>query len=356
MTETPRHAEREVERARADLSETLDALKDKLSFGELFDEARKNFMTTDGGEFFKNVGRQARDNPMPAVLAGMSLLWMMMGGRDRKPKPQYGTRTMFATGDGSGLRTAAESARETGAGAMERARSAASSAGETARSVAGSVGHTMSSAGHAARSAGEGAAEFMQSAMDTAQSATRSARQMGKRTTRTISDMVEQQPLLLGAAGIALGALVGAMLPRTRTEDEYLGETSDQLREAISEQGGQLYERGKVTATEVYRAAAEEARAQGLVPEESGDKTLAERAEQVLNKAGEAAKEAGRREAGSAGQSAAGSASETARSAVESASGRATAGDGQPGNAPMTGGQTPGSIQPGRPVMPDRER
>ena len=345
MTETPSHAEREVERARADLSDTLDALKEKLTFGQIFDEARTKFMSGDGGDFLRNLWRQARDNPMPAVLAGTSLLWMMMGSnRERR---QYGAATGFRTQGGDGLRTAAESARETGTGAMEQARHAAASVGESMRSMAGTVGESMSSAGHAARSAGETAGEFMQSAMSTAQDATRTAQQMGHETRRTISDLMEQQPLLIGAAGLALGALIGAMLPRTRLEDEYLGEARDQLGEAISEQTGQLYERGKVTATEVYRAAAEEARAQGLVPEEGEGKTLAEKAEQVLTKAGEKAKEVGQREMGT-GEMGSGQAG-------SSGAGTSLPGTPQQTAAGQTSGvQPPENIRPGTPVMPDR--
>lgn len=355
MTENPTHAEREVQRARADLSDTLDALKEKLSFGELFEEARSRFMTTDGGEFMKNLGRQARENPMPAVLAGASLLWLMFGRRERQPT--YGQRTSYGTTDGSGMRSAMESARETGEGTLERARAAASSAGSAIRSVADTVGDVMSSVGHtvtsakeAARSAGGTAAGLMHSAKETAQSAAEGAQHMRHRTTRSFSDMVEEQPLVLGAIGLALGALVGAMLPRTRMEDEYMGETRDQLREAISEQTGQLYERGKVTATEVYRTAAEEARAQGLLPEGTGDKTLAEKAEEVLSKAGEKAREVTQREMG-AGESA-GSRGEESRFAQGTPGGmREQMGSGQTG-----GTQAPESIRPGTPIAPDRER
>ncbi len=53
---------------------------------------------------------------------------------------------------------------------------------------------------------------------------------MQQRTTRSFSEIIEQQPLVLGAIGLAVGALVGAMLPRTRMEDEYLGEARDQIR------------------------------------------------------------------------------------------------------------------------------
>src|SRR5690606_24347287 len=153
VTENPTQAEREVQRARADLSETLEALKGKLSFGELFEEVSGRFMAGDAGEFVRNLARQARENPMPAVLAGASLLWMMLGKqRDHRPahehQPPPGHHPTYAMGNGSGMRTAMESAQETGEGVLERARSAVSSARSTVRSVAETVGEVAETVGH----------------------------------------------------------------------------------------------------------------------------------------------------------------------------------------------------------------
>lgn len=347
MTETPSHAEREVERARADLSQTLDALKEKLSFGDLLEEARAQFMGSAGGEFAANLSRQVRDNPMPAALIGLGVLWMMMSdrGRPRTHAPVrvspaepgrgeayegyegFGERAQQAAAQmGMGLRTTTETMRGAGESAAERGRQAAAGAGASMRSMAGTVSETM-------RHAGESAAGWMEQASGAARSAGEGAGQIGQRTMRSVNAIIEEQPLVLAPIGMAIGAIVGAILPSTQFEDRYLGETRDQIREAITEQGGQLYERGKVTATEVYRAAAEEARAQGLVPEETGGKPLAERAEQVLTKAGEAAREAGQREMGAA--------TEGSATATQSATAEA-------------GRQPAESIRPGAPVTPDR--
>lgn len=349
MTETPRQAEREVERARADLSHTLDALRERLTFGQIFDEARAQFLGSGGGEFTTNLSRQVRENPLPVALVGLGVLWMMMGERGGRARthavrvhpsetgrgPGRGQGYLEGAGEraqqaaaqmGMSLRTTTETMRGAGESAAERARQAAAGAGESMRSMAGTVGETM-------RHAGESATEWMEQARGAARYAGDGAGQVGQRTMQSFNKMLEEQPLLLGAIGIALGAVVGALLPSTRIEDQYLGETRDQLRDAIAEQGGELYERGKATATEAYRAAADEARAQGLMPEETGGKPLAEKAEDVLRKAGEAAREAGQREAGGAAESARGTTGQAA---------------GEPGRQP------PETIRPGAPVTPDR--
>ena len=43
----------------------------------------------------------------------------------------------------------------------------------------------------------------------------------------SVSDIVQEQPMLAGALGAAVGALIGHLLPASRVEDEYLGEHAD---------------------------------------------------------------------------------------------------------------------------------
>jgi hypothetical protein len=60
--------------------------------------------------------------------------------------------------------------------------------------------------------------------------------------------MLHDNPMALGIAALAAGALVGAALPRTETEDEYLGETRDNLVESARSMAEQSVQ--KVTGTE----------------------------------------------------------------------------------------------------------
>ena len=78
---------------------------------------------------------------------------------------------------------------------------------------------------------------------------------------------MEEYPLAVGIGFAALGALIGVLLPRTRREDELLGEQSDRLIKATKEKGEELLERGKVVAQRVAESALDEASQQGLTPE-----------------------------------------------------------------------------------------
>jgi ElaB/YqjD/DUF883 family membrane-anchored ribosome-binding protein len=57
--------------------------------------------------------------------------------------------------------------------------------------------------------------------------------------------IVREQPLMLGAIGLAVGALLGAGLPRTRQEDELMGEASDRRTEKAKEAGREQLEKAK---------------------------------------------------------------------------------------------------------------
>jgi ElaB/YqjD/DUF883 family membrane-anchored ribosome-binding protein len=46
-----------------------------------------------------------------------------------------------------------------------------------------------------------------------------------------VEDFVTEHPLLVGVVGLAAGLLIGALLPRTRTEDQNVGPWADEVRD-----------------------------------------------------------------------------------------------------------------------------
>jgi hypothetical protein len=79
----------------------------------------------------------------------------------------------------------------------------------------------------------------------------------------SLSDLFKSQPLAIGAVGIAIGAAIAAAFPTTETEAEYLGESSEFVRQKASETAGEQAER----ATEIGKKVVDEARQQGLTTE-----------------------------------------------------------------------------------------
>jgi hypothetical protein len=196
--------------------------------------------------------------------------------------------------------------------------SAASRVGGTAYSAAGSV---AGGARHASGAAWRGGSTAYRGASHLGSGAYGGASRFGRGTRRTFADVLETEPLVIGALGVVVGAAIGALLPGTETEDRYLGETRDRLREEAEAFAREKYEQGKAVAGEVYRTAKEEAEAQGLTT--TGEDSLIDRVGQVarstLDRAKESAAEQGLTGAGSEGDF--GDESELASSGTPSRSG-----------------------------------
>jgi ElaB/YqjD/DUF883 family membrane-anchored ribosome-binding protein len=84
-------------------------------------------------------------------------------------------------------------------------------------------------------------------------------------------EFIEERPLTVGVGALALGVLVGLLIPRTRREDELMGEQSAAFINRTKAMGEDVVERGKHGAEEAMEAAAEaaseESEKQGLKPE-----------------------------------------------------------------------------------------
>jgi gas vesicle protein len=65
----------------------------------------------------------------------------------------------------------------------------------------------------------------------------------------------KENPLGLVIGGAAVGFVVGLIVPSTRVEDERIGETADQVKDAVKESGQEAFDRGKQVAQETIEAA-----------------------------------------------------------------------------------------------------
>jgi len=85
-----------------------------------------------------------------------------------------------------------------------------------------------------------------------------------------LRDLYDQQPLVAGVVGIALGAVIAAIIPESQREDELLGETRDRLldqataaarervgrvREVVKEEGQRMKEVVKEEGQRIMEAA-----------------------------------------------------------------------------------------------------
>lgn len=293
--ESSKDIEREVERTRAHMAETLDELRARMSPGQILDEVLGYAKESGGGQMMRNLGRSVQDNPTPLLLIGAGVAWMMAtNGQGRAYRPDGESYS----GDWAGtMEHAGDGVRRAGMRASEGLSSAADAVSGTVSAAAGTVADTAADlrdgAMRRAHDLRDAASSTMQSVRDAAYRGGDSAYRSGRELSSSITAMMNDQPLLLGALGLALGAALGAALPETEAEDRLMGETSDAVKQKASEVASAGYEKAKAVAGSVVERAGEEAEAQGLTADKADNamSDLASRIGSVMEAGKEAALE-----------------------------------------------------------------
>ena len=233
------------------------------------------------GEFANSLQDAIRENPVSAALIGMGVLWMFMGGSNTSLFGGEGRRSIFR-GLGQGAEGAGGVVRDTAARVGSSVGHGADAAAETVSHVAGGVrdasaaiaeqgSRTIEHATNSVASAYDATTNAASRAADTLSNAATSAAQAVQETgtkwggtvQQNIGQLLERQPLLLGAVGIAIGAGIAASMPTTEAENKVMGAASDSVREAVSDKTAQV--------KKMADAAVREAKAQGLTPEAAGE-------------------------------------------------------------------------------------
>ena len=80
-TRSPDEIERDLQRTRAELSGTLEAIQSKLTPGQMMDQALQYARSSLPADFGRNLNEAVRNNPVPVALVGIGLAWMMISGR-----------------------------------------------------------------------------------------------------------------------------------------------------------------------------------------------------------------------------------------------------------------------------------
>jgi hypothetical protein len=101
-----------------------------------------------------------------------------------------------------------------------------------------------------------------------------------KRGAAHIRDTAASNPLGLAVGGLALGFIVGTLLPQTRVENEQMGEMSDRLIDTAKETASEAVGRGKQVAEEAVGAAVDTAKESGREQGEELTSSLKDRTQQ----------------------------------------------------------------------------
>lgn len=215
----------EAEDTRAHLASTLEQLRNNLRPENVMEEVVTN-ARIGASTVADNVAALAKQYPIPSVLiaAGSALLLRAFGKRsgDDKGKAMArgaGPRPIAARSSGSPI---ARPAQLRNPATFQPAPGREPSEG---RFGTGALGRRAADAFETTQS----------QAGDAMQNLSHYLPHDRREVKSKLSNLLEEQPLILGAIGLAVGAAIGAALPMTETEDNLMGSTAHRLRDTAAD-------------------------------------------------------------------------------------------------------------------------
>jgi hypothetical protein len=246
------HLKAQIEETRTQMSETIDALQERLSFenlsGQVSDHVSNALQTVKDTVYDATIGkavgvmktmgngisdsgfvRTARKNPFPLILIGLGaglLAYNSFSGRGKTRRNRPGNFRDF-----------------------ERQPELLADRPHMLTEPQGKAGGLTDKVSDAANSAYEGVSHAMDSAYsgakDIANRAYSKAGEFGTMAGDTYDRYLQDNPLIIGAAAFAVGAAVGLAIPSTRYEGELMGETRDDLVRKAQTTGSTILDKTK---------------------------------------------------------------------------------------------------------------
>lgn len=215
----------EAEDTRANLASTLEQLRYNLRPENVMDEVVSN-ARAGVASVADNIAGAARQYPIAAMVlaTGSALVTSLFAKPSRTGSSPSGRRGP------AGLSPALR----------DRPAPGSTAAAETVRDGVGNVKQRASMA-YASTSAQAG---------DALRSVSRYLPNDGREVRSKLSNLLEEQPLILGVIGLAVGAAIGAALPMSETEDSLMGGTAHRVRETAQDAVRQEYEGIRAAAGE----------------------------------------------------------------------------------------------------------
>ncbi|GHC26185.1 hypothetical protein GCM10010082_19130 [Kushneria pakistanensis] len=286
-TRSPEEIEADINKTRSHLDDTLSDFQERFSSDSMMHSAMEYVKSDSARDYFSNLGRSVRDNPMPAALIGVGIGWLIYSSNsdsksgdvptsfnDKRQKrarhaaaettPQTHEydelydeplfdEPLYSEGASIDQHRRGQSSGSSDSGGLrQRASDALHNVGDKARNMKGGAGER---AQNMKSGAGDRMQRMKQGSSDRLGNASSKARDAGS----WISDMAHDNPVAAGALGLAAGALLGSLIPTSRAEQRAMGETRDQLVDRASEMGSEQLDRASEKAQEATDKAKETA-------------------------------------------------------------------------------------------------
>jgi hypothetical protein len=227
----------EISDTQAELQQTVAEIQDRLSPAHLKHQATDTVREAATNVKEQTIGRVQHmvrgQNPIPFALIGIGAAWLLASNRSSRRWDD----SEYSDYDSS----------------WSSSTSYISSEDEFASPYAGELG---SSAAYGSTGSSGRAQEARRRAAELSSEARQRARRVASQARSRWDTMMHDNPMALGIAALAAGAIVGASLPRTEMENEYMGETRDNLMESARSMAHDSVDSAKSMAKEAVEKVA----------------------------------------------------------------------------------------------------
>ncbi|WP_018319068.1 hypothetical protein [Bradyrhizobium sp. WSM2793] len=189
--------------------------------------------------FFDSLLAAARENPLSAALIGGGALWLLVGDDKLKGAAQSAANVASGVVDSgaSNLRAAATGLQRTAAPptAPEMDHEGVGTAG-TSRDAAQTTADSMSETVDRVRDRFDEGVAYAREQFARMGNPLPAGDSLAKAQS-SLGELMERQPLVVGAIGLAVGAALAGAFRTTQIEDDYVGKVSDQVKDDLSRRG-----------------------------------------------------------------------------------------------------------------------
>ncbi|HVS31013.1 MAG TPA: DUF3618 domain-containing protein [Thermoanaerobaculia bacterium] len=228
---------RDIERTQREMSRTIEEIQSRLSPQNMM-QRTKDSVREAGVRTSRNFIDKIKANPIPAAMVGIGLFLLARNNDDESSIDLRPDSGLGRGRDASTFSSAAEyrdlEPSAAGAGRLDEARERVSEAAHEARER---VSHAMDTARERVESWGT------------------STRDGARRAGVQSADFMRQNPLAAGLVAVALGAIVGSLIPETDREHELMGATRDRLADRARDLTREGVDHAKDIAGDVATAA-----------------------------------------------------------------------------------------------------
>lgn len=325
-SDNPTQIRNDIDDTRSQLSQTLNAIEDRLNPQRLTEQAKDvvhdatigraeqvvNNVEMSAKQAGNNLLDTIKENPLPAALVGIGLGWLIMKARNNaQSQNQYGYQGyrgynqgnnrgyrgqnwnrgygyqgydgqgpyVYGYGAGysgnnnngasNGLGNAAQNVQNQASNAVNNLQNQASNAVQNVQDKASQVSNQVqNTAGQISDSVQNTAGQVADSVQNTAQQVGYQAQVQAQRAQGWFEDTMQSSPLSLGAIALAAGVAAGLLIPETQAEDRVMGPARDTLLQKAADTAQDTIQKvesvGQAAGQAAKNAAQQEASNQGL--------------------------------------------------------------------------------------------